>query len=548
MGGANGTTGGAGDANAGMAGFGAQAGNVGTEGGVAGSPSDAASSDPNQPDGSDNDAGCDAGTNCDPTLSCDGGACLKANGDSCTDDDECSSDHCQNGFCCSGGDCCEVVADCGDYEQAAECDSVATCQGTRVDAVCDDSQCGEQVVDDDSACSGQEVDDCGDYPAVSCSAATSQTAPTCASSCSDNDECDAAAHCGDGDVCVADVGQGSDCDEAADCADGRPCVDGVCCNNVCGSICSACDLPGLVGTCSPIAPGQDPDNECGTVSCLGYYHSWNGDTCRRKADVPAPTAACNGSNACRSPAEECGATNTVGPDINTCHATCQNPNGATCTGTTAGVCTNVNPGVQSCGQGECENTVNQCQNGLPVTCNPLPSSTETCNYLDDDCDGTPDDGSFSDGYGSNGACGTTSQLGTVGSEGTTNYSNMNIYPLGDVDHYRATLQETDSTCGCTDLASTDEDYQVRVSLTAPTGVGSLQLCVNVDSCSFPVDNCIEVAAGNMGTFSMWVDGSCAPGGGNDSYTLYMRVLGDNAPSYECHAYTLSYVFDAGYCR
>jgi hypothetical protein len=508
-----------------------------------------ASTNPNPSDGSTNvDAGCDAASGCHPTVVCEAGTCLKVDGEACTQDDDCASDHCQNGFCCSSGDCCEVAADCGNYEQAAQCDSVATCQGTRVDAVCEDFQCGELIVDDDSACSGEEADSCGLYASVSCSAAANQTAPTCAGSCNDNDDCDATAHCGDGEVCVGDVGQGSTCDEAADCADGRPCVDGVCCNNVCGSICSACDLPGLVGTCSPIPPGQDPDAECGTVSCLGYFHSWNGDTCRRKADVPAPTAACNGSGACRSPADECSIQNAVGPDINTCHATCQNPNGATCTGTTAGVCTNVNPGMQTCGIGECENTVPQCFNGAPQVCAPLPSSTETCNYLDDDCDSVADDGDFEDIYEPNPNCGSTKLLGTAGSEGTVTYSTMTIYESADADHYQATLMETDSTCGCTGLGSTDEDYQVRISLTAPTGVGSLELCANVDTCGFPVENCIEVASGNIGTFSMWIDGSCAPGGGNDAYTLYMRVRGDNAPAFECHPYTLSYVFDAGYCR
>ncbi|HEX2878362.1 MAG TPA: hypothetical protein VHO25_02380, partial [Polyangiaceae bacterium] len=151
-------------------------------------------------------------------------------------------------------------------------------------------------------------------------------------------------------------------------------------------------------------------------------------------------------------------------------------------------------------------------------------------------------------YESNPDCGNTRQLGTASSEGTVTYSTMTLYPDDEMDYFRATLQETDSTCGCTDLASTDEDYQVRVSLTAPAGVGSLRLCANVDTCGFPAENCIEVNAGNMGTFSMWVDGSCAPGGGNDLYTLYMSVVGQDAPGFECKPYTLSYVFDAGYCR
>jgi hypothetical protein len=212
------------------------------------------------------------------------------------------------------------------------------------------------------------------------------------------------------------------------------------------------------------------------------------------------------------------------------------------------VCTNVNPGTQTCGIGACENTVNQCVNGAPISCTPKPTEEETCNNVDDDCDNTVDNGDFEDLYEPNPNCGNYEQLAAVGSEGTVSYSTMNIYPSNDLDVYRVTLTETDNTCGCTGLGDTDEDYQVRVTLTAPLGIGSLELCANVDSCSFPVDNCIEVAAGNPGTFSMWVDGSCAAGGGNDSYYLYLRVRGDNAPAFKCHAYSLSYVFDAGYCR
>ncbi|MBE7447564.1 MAG: hypothetical protein HS111_01345 [Kofleriaceae bacterium] len=49
---------------------------------------------------------------------------------------------------------------------------------------------------------------------------------------------------------------------------------------------------------------QDLDNECGAVSCVGYYHSWSGDSCRRSADVPANVASCNGAGACRTQAQE----------------------------------------------------------------------------------------------------------------------------------------------------------------------------------------------------------------------------------------------------
>ncbi|MBE7447565.1 MAG: hypothetical protein HS111_01350 [Kofleriaceae bacterium] len=83
----------------------------------------------------------------------------------------------------------------------------------------------------------------------------------------------------------------------------------------------------------------------------------------------------------------------------TCHDNCQNPNLlSTCTATTAGATTNVNPGTQTCGVGACTRTVNQCANGAPVTCTPGSPTAETCNDIDDNCDGVVDNGAFSDAF------------------------------------------------------------------------------------------------------------------------------------------------------
>jgi hypothetical protein len=46
----------------------------------------------------------------------------------------------------------------------------------------------------------------------------------------------------------------------------------------------------------------------------------------------------------------------------------------------------------SCGTGECSRTVQRCSGGVPNMCTPGAPVLESCNLLDDDCDGTPDDG------------------------------------------------------------------------------------------------------------------------------------------------------------
>ncbi|PKN44304.1 MAG: hypothetical protein CVU59_11975, partial [Deltaproteobacteria bacterium HGW-Deltaproteobacteria-17] len=50
-------------------------------------------------------------------------------------------------------------------------------------------------------------------------------------------------------------------------------------------------------------------------------------------------------------------------------------------------------GSTTCGLGVCEHTVANCSGGTAQTCNPMQGAgTETCNSLDDDCDGVVDDG------------------------------------------------------------------------------------------------------------------------------------------------------------
>jgi hypothetical protein len=304
-------------------------------------------------------------------------------------------------------------------------------------------------------------------------------------------------------------------------------------------------VPGSEGTCSALALGTDPDAECGAVSCIGQYAGFSGDSCRRRADVPASAATCSGAGACQTASQLC-PTQPAGPVTQTCDANCQDPNLLTCTGATPGSCTNVNPGTQTCGVGQCANTAQQCVNGAPAACTPLPGTTETCNDLDDNCNAVIDDGAFSDGYEANPDCGTARALGGVGSDQTASYTTMTVYAAGDVDYYRIALTETDNSCGCGTF-SFDEDYQVRATVTAPAGIGSLQVCMNTDTCGFPAGYCFEVAAGSSITVSQYLDGACGPGE-TDNYTTYLSIRGASAPGFECRPYNLSYTFDAGLCR
>ena len=483
---------------------------------------------------------CTADSECDADAYCnDASVCVpdESDGETCDADAQCVSGHCGNGFCCESGDCCADDGDCNAYDEAAECTSTATCQGSRVDGECSaSSQCGADTLADDSGCAGAIANDCGPYPSVACGNGMNQVAPTCPNSCMGDGDCDASAHC-EGGSCVPDAGQGGFCTSTVQCAGGLACVDNVCCTSACNGACEACDVPGSEGTCTDIPEGVDLDNECGGVSCNDYFHSWSGDNCRDRADVPSTGAGCNGSGACETAADLCPSQG-VGSVVETCNAQCENPNLATCTGTNDPVCTAVNPGTNTCGEGVCENTMNQCQNGAPLECQPNWGSAgpEVCNNLDDNCDGSDDNGAFSDGYEPNGSCASVVTLLEVGSGQTQDYDTQTIYGVGDNDYYYFHVEETDSSCSCCDFFCTDEDFRVWIDLSVPAGAGSYFLCANT-SCASVNNNCTEVLAGQTGGWTFTFDGGCP---GDNGYNMYVRIYGDNAPAHECLPYTLAF--------
>ena len=244
--------------------------------------------------------------------------------------------------------------------------------------------------------------------------------------------------------CTAAYDDGTACAANNECSSGE-CTDDFCCDTACGDTCTACDQAGLEGSCAPLAAGTDPDAECPGVGCTGFYWGWVGDSCRRRADVSAAQAACDGASACRTAAQECG-TAGQGPVTTTCNTLCQDPAAGTCTGTTPGSCTNVNPGNQTCGQGACQVTVPQCSNGAPQACVPNSPSSETCNGIDDNCDGTIDNSSsFVDGQEFNDTCSQPRTLTTVNEGAQLTLGTANLYPAGDVDIYRINTVENGGT-------------------------------------------------------------------------------------------------------
>ena len=115
-----------------------------------------------------------------------------------------------------------------------------------------------------------------------CAAVKSQDDPdSCPGSC------DAAGTCKSkqGQMCQATNGG---------CVAGTSCSpDGYCCDQVCTGTCMACDVPGRLGACTPVASGNPHGNRasCGIGTCAG--------TCSNRSDGQCsyPTAPC-GSASC----------------------------------------------------------------------------------------------------------------------------------------------------------------------------------------------------------------------------------------------------------
>jgi hypothetical protein len=171
------------------------------------------------------DNACDADAHCDGTCIYD-----LPDGEPCDEKTDCISGHCQNGFCCQSGDCCQNPGQCPEkFTTPPNCDTAADCQGSRVDATCNNAICGSATVDDDSACTKLVLaDDCGPNPDLFCSGEPAQSKPECSAVCAVDDECGADYHC---DVtCQPDVKDGLSCDEDSDCLS-HHCQNAFCCSH-----------------------------------------------------------------------------------------------------------------------------------------------------------------------------------------------------------------------------------------------------------------------------------------------------------------------------
>jgi hypothetical protein len=256
--------------------------------------------------------GTDASPVCSGTSLCDGaGNCKKVNGQSCTMTSQCLSGQCADGVCCttacmgncqsclgvktggSDGTCANIQS--GQTDNSPSCSGTQACDGSGncksingqtcslptecvsgncVDGYCCNGACG-------TACFACNV---GGSLGTCTFVANGQPDNNPANACTGGNVCDGAGNC-KSPLGAACVGGGT-------CTSGS-CADGVCCNNSCAATCYACNVAGMMGTCSPSANGQGDAN--GSPACGG------GNLCDGMGNCKQPLGTgCSSGSQCTS--------------------------------------------------------------------------------------------------------------------------------------------------------------------------------------------------------------------------------------------------------
>ena len=269
----------------------------------------------------------------------------------CNAGSECASGFCADGVCCESA-CSGACEACGEPDMKGQCIAVTgapraghpTCAGagTPCAGTCDGASrmvcsypgatqscraasCTANVATLSAGCDGKGA--CPAVETVDC-APNMCAATICAGGCSETSPCTGSTYCAGG-RCLAKKGNGQTCAAATECTSGF-CADGYCCASACATACLACNLAGLMGTCSAVKSAND-DMCSGMQSCdaTGACKKASGQTCT--AATECTSGNCVDGRCCGG--ASCAACQTCTGGGGTCVAVNGADDADSCTGT-----------------------------------------------------------------------------------------------------------------------------------------------------------------------------------------------------------------------
>jgi hypothetical protein len=244
------------------------------------------------------------------TQSCNGaGACKKELAQVCAVGGDCLSTFCADGLCCDaacGGLCqacttalkgagangtCGPISggtdpqnECADQGSATcgtngSCSGLGSCQLYVSGTQCVAQSCSGSTQLNADTCNGAGL--CLDGGSLTCDPYVC-TMSACKLSCASDGDCLAGNYCS-AQACLAKKSNGQACSATNECTSGF-CIDGVCCDGACTATCKACNLAGLLGTCSNL--GINQEDPVATTTCTGALACTGMGLCKLKTGQP----------------------------------------------------------------------------------------------------------------------------------------------------------------------------------------------------------------------------------------------------------------------
>ena len=204
------------------------------------------------------------------------------------------------------------------------------------------------------------------------------------------------------------------------------------------------------------------------------------------------------------------------------------------------------PGTtQKCGTdlGECVQGTQTCSNNAWGDCaNEVPPAQESCDLLDNDCNGQTDDGLPQDEGEPNAACAAAKKIQVSDVPDDDGYPvpatlTYTIYPSGDVDYIEVTALDDLLNLLCTYGKPKCNFLEVEIADPAAAG-RAYQATVFTAACDDPDSaNNVRLDAAGSDVVLQW-QSTC---GRNNSATVWIKVepVASSNPKYTCKPYTLT---------